>query len=315
MSKSAFLSIVYVSTSSPALLEPLTHLANSFFKDRGTVFAHSFRDEEYNRTSFFLLDSNGANLVKSTSSLYARALGLLDFRQHKGSHPTLGVCDHITFCPLLSDDNIVSEEEELRRTGEIALSFVDTISPKASVFRYGRATSTGINLADIRRYLGYFDQCKDGGVCVYDAKYLGAKVRECSSTTSNDEVNSLGFYAKSLISLDPVVGVTCVGAIPYLINFNVQFGSNSNLKDVRKVTKRVRELEGVEALTLKPGETYEVACNVTKPRIVGPEEVLRVCFDQAEALSLQIKHSYTTGPLEEELRRILFDAKKCSSKS
>ena len=312
MTKSAFLSIVYVSTSKPALLEPLTQLARSF-ANRGTVLAHSFRDEEYNRTSFFLLDTNGPNLAMSASSLYASALGALDFQTHEGSHPTLGVCDHITFCPLYGEHEEAVEEEELRKTGEIALNFSDTISPKASVFRYGAATTTGVRLADIRRRLGYFDQCKDGGACIYDAKDLGARVRECSAA-SNDEVESLGFYDKSLAALDATVGVTCVGAIPYLINFNIKFAEQSDLKEVRKITKKVRELDGVEALTLKQGDSYEVACNVKKPRVIGPDDVLRVCLDQALNCNLQVISSYTTGPGEEELRRILFDSStKCES--
>ena len=309
-SKEAFVAIVYVSTSTPALLEPLTQLAKSFVKERGTIFAHSFRDDEYRRTSFFLLDCNGVNLVKSASSLYASALGLMDFQQHEGSHPTLGVCDHITFCPLLPENKNVSEEE-LRKTGKIAIEFADTISPMASVFSvWSSYFLTSTSLADIRRRLGYFEQCKDDGHCVYDTNELGVKVRECTLTaTSNDDRNSLGFYSKSLATLNPTVGVTCVGAIPYLLNFNVQFDMNSDLREVRKITKRVRELEGVEALTLKQGESYEVACNVKKPRQVGPKDILRVCLDQARVLSLRITKSYTTGPEEAELLRILLESK------
>ncbi len=307
-----YLAIVYVSSSKESILGPLLTLSRSLKGIRGTVLAHSFRDEHYNRTSFFLVDKDGANLANSAAQLYESATSSLNFRDHRGSHPTLGVCDHVTFCPLRSEGKEASNgngavrenDDAVILTSAIAKDFMAQISPIASVFGYGAASKSNATLATIRRRLGYFSQVKNDEDCVYDPEDLKTRVRECVANVGDDE-KSFSFYEDSLRELNSNVGVTCVGAIPYIMNFNVKFIDSSDVRLVKKITKAVRELDSVEALTLKQGEAYEVACNLKNPRAMGPDSVLRVCEEQAKELALTITDSYTTGPTEKGLIDIL----------
>ena len=95
--------------------------------------------------------------------------------------------------------------------------------------------------------------------------------------------------------------MTCVGAIPFMMNFNIQFPASADLSNVRKVTKAVKTLEGIEALTLQHENGYEVACNVKMPHVAGAEEVLGVGKVAAEEQGLSISGHYCTGPGQEEL--------------
>lgn len=307
-----YLAIVYVSSSKESILGPLLSLSRSLRDTRGTLFAHSFRDEHYNRTSFFLVDTDGANLANSAAQLYESATSSLNFQDHSGSHPTLGVCDHVTFCPLRSGDKEALGENKddasgLISTSGIAKDFMKKISSKASVFSYGGASDNDIPLATIRRRLGYFNQVTDSAdECVYDSEDLRARVRECvSHATRGDSSHSFSFYEDSLQELNSAVGVTCVGAIPYIMNFNVKFDEASDVRLVKKVTKAVRQLESVEALTLRQGSAHEVACNLKNPGMVGPDKVLRACEEQARELALTITGAYATGPTEARLLEIL----------
>ena len=99
--------------------------------------------------------------------------------------------------------------------------------------------------------------------------------------------------------------MTCVGAIPYIMNFNITFDRNADVRLVKRITKAVRELDGVEALTLKQDGAHEVACNLKKPNTMGPDGVLRVCDELAKEFSISIAKSYTTGPTERDLIGIL----------
>lgn len=307
-----YLAIVYVSSSKEAVLGPLLSLSRSLRDTRGTVLAHSFRDEHYNRTSFFLVDTDGANLAYSAAQLYESAASSLNFRDHKGSHPTLGVCDHVTFCPLRSDSVETNERKEnddtsgLISTSRIAKDFMTKISPMSTVFGYGGASKSDISLATIRRQLGYFNQVTDAaGDCVYDPEDLETRVRECVSHAGQEDEKSFSFYEESLRVLNGDVGVTCVGAIPYIMNFNVKFDEASDVRQIKKITKAVRRLDSVEALTLKQGNAHEVACNLKNPSAMGPDSVLRVCEEQAGELALRITNSYATGPTERGLVEVL----------
>ena len=61
----------------------------------------------------------------------------------------------------------------------------------------------------------------------------------------------------------------------------------------------------MEALTLEHEKgSFEVACNLRDCRVQGPSEVLRTAAAIANQLGIEIAHSYTTGPTEEELVEI-----------
>jgi hypothetical protein len=62
----------------------------------------------------------------------------------------------------------------------------------------------------------------------------------------------------------------------------------------------------VEALTLKhEDDSLEVACNLLRPKITGPDVVLSAISAAARERGIEIAMSYTTNPLEIELLRMI----------
>ena len=303
----AHLAILYVSTSKPASIVPLSNLCSCLKSSRGTHFAHTFSDVAYNRTSFYLVDTDPTNLATSACELFKSVVDSpLDFAKHTGTHPTLGILDHISFCPLRSTDIVTEEDrmEDLLETGKSAKQFISMISPYTTVYAYGYAdekVTSGNDevprLATIRKHLGYFEQSKSSTECTYDLDGLASQIRK----DFNGEGGDVKPVDGSLVEMDRKTGMSCVGAVPFMMNFNIKFPPTDSLTDVRKVTKAVKRLEGVEALTLQHDAGYEVACNVKKPHLVGPESILSAGTEEANKLGLTVESSYSTGPNEQQL--------------
>lgn len=72
-----YLCIVYVSSAKPTVLNDLTAtLSLSSAAAADVSLAHSFRDEAYNRTSFYLVANDAAGLTSPAVSLCRRAFEL-----------------------------------------------------------------------------------------------------------------------------------------------------------------------------------------------------------------------------------------------
>jgi hypothetical protein len=74
---------------------------------------HSFTDDVYNRTSFFLLHSlthsqTAADSFQPLMDFVRAALPLVDFSKHRGTHPTLGSVDHLLLSPIGRFNNRLS---------------------------------------------------------------------------------------------------------------------------------------------------------------------------------------------------------------
>jgi glutamate formiminotransferase len=84
------LCIVYVSEASrQAVIAELRQAATN-----GGILAHSFTDSVYGRTSFFLL---GDNIIDRSLALCRNAFENIDYRFANGTHPALGVVDHVRY--------------------------------------------------------------------------------------------------------------------------------------------------------------------------------------------------------------------------
>jgi glutamate formiminotransferase len=129
---------------------------------------------------------------------------------HRGSHPTIGVVDNICFSPLgpESMSNVIS----------IAQEFSQQLHEQCDVpiYHYGQLGQRRLKLKDIRRSLGYFSPSNT------------------SSTTNNNIVADI----PSII--DPKKGVSCIGAVPLIVNLNIRFQSCHDVNQVKKVTKTIR---------------------------------------------------------------------------
>jgi hypothetical protein len=128
----------------------------------------------------------------------------------------------------------------------------------------------------------------------------------------------------------PSKGITCVGVVPFIINYNIRFRPQDKREKIIQITKSIRSeyvsdilssihlnlltlsflmlfvnsfiITQVEALTL-PHENgaYEVACNLLNPKIRNPASVKQQVESLAMDLGIEIELDYTTGPTESEL--------------
>ncbi len=106
-------------------------------------------------------------------------------------------------------------------------------------------------------------------------------------------------------------GLTCVGVVPVVVNFNIRMTipSSRDKGAVSQITALLRVPDAVEALTLRRGEQLEVACNLRSPSLAeehGRAALLAKATALARDRGLSIESSYTTGPSENELLDMLY---------
>ena len=174
---------------------------------------HSFQDITYNRTSFFLI---GPNNVTDAINICKNAYSLIDFTSHSGTHPSLGVIDHVCFFPLgsMPMEKVVMQAKrfasEINSSENIPTYYYGEASPLSSC-------TNKIKLKDIRKSLGYFDS-------------TFPNLKNCP-------------YPPDLgpTAIDHSKGVMCVGTVPFVQNFNIRFQAGSKKKAVIEVTKFIRE--------------------------------------------------------------------------
>jgi glutamate formiminotransferase len=151
------------------------------------------------------------SLMDAALLLCKEAVAELDFRVHRGTHPTLGVIDNICFSPISG--------ESLEDTAELARNFGLKLNEMSNIpiYFYGAASTERITLKAIRKSLGYFNQIKEEELRPAIMPSVG--------------VNS----AASMET-----GISCVGAVPLIVNFNMRFRPEDKKNDVIQVTKAVR---------------------------------------------------------------------------
>merc|ERR1711871_560195 len=102
--------------------------------------------------------------------------------------------------------------------------------------------------------------------------------------------------------MGPCVGISCVGAVPLIINLNMKLAPQSPRKEGIKITQSIRVPQLVESLTLShEGGALEIACNLRNTCKYSVSEVMENAYKKAKELDLEITSYYTTGPTELEL--------------
>ena len=240
---------------------------------------------------------SNAEFNASALRLCREAYQLIDFVNHKGSHPALGAVDHVCFSPLVSND------ETLNTVGDVANKFATSLADneKIPVFTYGHANSILLpKLRDIRRSLGYFEPVESDTLGPSIVKIMRQCLSQVTPTYGTDYINDRSLDSK---------GTMCVGCVPMILNYNMRFRQCDSKNLVMQVTRYVREVGlGVEALTLQHSEgSYEVACNLTQTEKCGPDQVLASAMEKAATLGIEVESSYTTGPTIEQLQQIYID--------
>ena len=306
---------VYVSEArDTALLRQLESLARG---SPGACLANLFVDEPYNRTNLTLVGRSMPQLAAAAVGLARAALAALDLRQHVATHPRLGTVDHISChpLPLLAGESAVvagaaaqaaAAEEQQAAAAALAQAIARQLGagPRAlPVFTYGGAHPQQRPLDAVRRQLGYFQGAAGGAWQGGLQLPTGAEARAGAADTA---AQTLALPLAPCYGPGAALarsGVCCVGAAPWVVNFNVLLLTD-DMAAARGVARAVSErgggLAGVQAMALRHIDGIEVACNllgggVTEPAVLGAVRVL------AEAAGVAVGAGYRTNKAPEEL--------------
>ncbi|KAI4378303.1 hypothetical protein MLD38_015798 [Melastoma candidum] len=251
---------VYISESrNRAALEAIERTAKHLPE---VAIVNRFEDEIYNRVGYTVVSrlqqesSNEACTLKTAVlSMVKAAFEKIDLELHSGSHPRLGVVDHVCFHPLARTN--------LEQVAGIAKSLAVDVGSGLQVpaFLYGAAHDEERTLDSIRRELGYFKPNSTGNLWV--------------GGPGSDPLPLRPDFGPSSWSRGK--GVVVIGATRWVDNYNVPIYTR-DIAAVRKIARHVSGrgggLASVQSMALSHGNNVvEVACNLLDPCKVGSEEV------------------------------------------
>ncbi|XP_078432884.1 folic acid binding / transferase [Wolffia australiana] len=248
------------------------------------VIVNKFTDDAYNRVGYTLVSqlpmeeaSTGSNPLKNAVfDMVKEALRTIDLQVQRGSHPRLGVVDHICFHPL----SLAS----LNQVASVAKSVAINIGQNLEVptYLYGAAHEEGRTLDSLRRELGYFRPNSQG------KEWAGSL--ELEAQTVKPDVGP----SKASKS----TGVVVIGATKWVDNYNIPIQS-TDLGPVKRISRLVSGrgggLDSVQAMALAHGEkSTEVACNLLDPVKVNADQVQRRVEELAAREGLTAGKGYFT---------------------
>ncbi|ONI18686.1 hypothetical protein PRUPE_3G232600 [Prunus persica] len=279
---------VYISESrNRAALEAIERAAKLFSE---APIVNKFEDETYNRVGYTLVSKlapkpseDPCPLRMAVLAMVKAAFETIDLEMHCGSHPRLGVVDHICFHPLLG--------ASLDQVAGVANSLGADVGSNLQVptFLYGAAHEEGRTLDSIRRELGYFRPTSSGEQWVGGPKseYLALKPDKGPPQVTQGK------------------GVIVIGATRWVDNYNVPVFS-TDIAAVRRIAKQVSGrgggLPSVQAMALAHGEcVIEVACNLLEPEKVGGDRVQLEVERLSEEEGIRVGKGYFTDFSQEKL--------------
>jgi glutamate formiminotransferase / 5-formyltetrahydrofolate cyclo-ligase len=231
-------------------------------------------DPDHNRADCTFLGAPEA-VERCAEELTARAVELIDMRQHEGSHPRMGAVDVVPFVPIRG--------MEMAEAVEIARRFGTAFAERHGipVFFYEEAcTSEGRrNLADVRR--GEYEG-------------MAAKLQDAAWLV---DAGPQGFDERS--------GVTAVGARMPLVAFNVNLGTD-DLAVAKAIATAVRHSSGglryVKAMGIDVAEkgVVQVSMNLVDYRRTPIHRAVELVRSEAARYGVAIRECELVGlvPLE-----------------
>lgn len=266
---------LYISESRNALaLKLIEHAAKAHPE---VVLINRFKDEVYNRVGYTIvsplsiINSDASPLRTAVFDMVKAAFEAIDLELHYGTHPRLGVVDHICFHPLA--------QATLRQVSEIAKLVASDIGKKlqAPTYLYGACHEGGRTLDSIRRKLGYFKPNSAGN------QWRGSLKTEILELRPD----------AGPLQPSPAKGIVVIGATNWVDNYNIPVWC-SDIDSVRRIASKVRErgggLKSVQAMALSHAAgCIEVACNLLDPSITGADQV------QSEVQRLAAKEGFKVG--------------------
>lgn len=279
---------VYISESrNRAALESIEQAAKLFTE---VSIVNKFVDVPYNRVGYTVVSrstpkssQDSCPLKGATFAMVKAALETINFELHSGTHPRLGVVDHICFHPLA--------HASLDQASAIANSLAADIGSKLKVptFLYGAASENGRLLDSVRRELGYFKPNSGSIEWSGGSKLVSLPLKPDSGP----------------IQASPAKGVILIGASHWVDNYNVPVFSN-DIAAVRRIAKQVSErgggLPSVQAMGLAHCDgVTEVACNLLQPSIVGGDRVQLEVERLAKEEGLGVGKGYFTDQSQDKI--------------
>jgi len=272
---------VYVSEGTDASV--IRRILDAASGTPGVANPYHFVDAPYGRSSFTLVSREEGPLAECATRVAAAAASLLDLRAHAATHPRLGVVDHIS-CHPLGAAAVGSAARVARRVGE-------RLGAEAgvSVLFYGAAdVAAQRRLRDVRRSLRYFQGSGAG-----QPRWAGAVAPGGGPPPDAGPREP-----------DPRLGYCLVGAVPWLVNYNVAV-RGCDMGAAREIARRVSErgggLPAVEAMALTHGGETEIACNLLDASASPPGAVLAAVRALAEERGATVAGDYRIGLTPEEL--------------
>lgn len=280
---------VYISESRNKVALDSIERAAKIFPE--TALINKFEDETYNRVGYTLVSKLGpepssvdsCSLKRAVFGMVKAAFEAIDLESHCGSHPRLGVVDHICFHPLGSTS--------LELVAGVAKSLAVDVGSTLQVptFLYGAAHRSGRKLDSIRRDLGYFKPNFAGN------QWAGGPEQR-SFPINPDAGPSQAAQTK---------GIVVIGTTRWVDNYNVPLFT-TDIATVRRISKRVSERGGglcsVQAMALTHGENViEVACNLLDPNNIGGDLVQLEVERLAEEEGLRVGKGYYTDFSQEQI--------------
>lgn len=279
---------VYISESRNKTALESIEKAAKFFPECPIV--NKFEDEIYNRVGYTLVsklsnnDSFGSCTLKNASfAMIKAAFETIDFQEHCGTHPRLGVVDHICFHPLA-----ITSLDLVAATAK-SLAFEVGSNLQVPTFLYGAAHQEGRSLDSIRRELGYFRPNSSENQWIGGAELETVQLKP-------DEGPARATRAK---------GVITIGATRWVDNYNIPVFTN-DISIVRKIAKRVSGrgggLPSVQSMALTHGGgTIEVACNLLEPARIGGDQVQLEVERLAREEGVAVGKGYYTDLSQEKI--------------
>ncbi|XP_010540857.1 PREDICTED: uncharacterized protein LOC104814491 [Tarenaya hassleriana] len=254
------------------------------------AIVNKFEDVSYGRVGYTVVsrlahepDPDSSSLKNAAFAMVKAALDTIDLELHSGSHPRLGVVDHICFHPL----GQTSMEEVAAIAKSLAIDIGSVL--QVPTYLYGAADEGHRTLDFIRRELGYFKPNAGGHQWEGGLEVETLPVKPDAGTSQVEKSK----------------GVVMVGVCGWVGNYNVPVLSG-DMRAVRRMARRVSERGGglarVQAMALVHGEgVTEVACNLLEPSEVGGDKVQQEMERLGREEGLRVGKGYYTDHTPQQI--------------
>jgi glutamate formiminotransferase len=210
------------------------------------------------------------------------AVDRIDLRQHRGVHPRIGALDVLPIVPLGGTS--------METAAALARRLADRIARELAVptYLYGAASDPpGRRLSELRR----------GGVEALWAGFPEDRAPDCTPEAAGSEAAARPHLT---------AGVTCVGARPLLLAWNVEV-TGIPLAALREVASRLRETAGgfrglrVLAFELESRGISQLSMNLEDLSVSSPFAVFSAIESEIAALGGEVNGTEVIGMIPDAL--------------